>query len=441
MQQLGEKIKLKIEKIAQGGRGIGRYNNLVVFVKDTCPGDLVKIKITEVKKNYLCGDLLAVIKPSPFRVLPECPLFYECGGCVFQHIDYKFQKEIKRQILKDSLRKLKISPDICLSTDEPWNYRSKMQMALEKDKFGLYMEKSHKIVPLGNCLIQSLSNNLILNEFQKFLRKKTLPEIKYLISRVNSKGEILLVLVSQEKYLKEEEDLIGFLKNIPKLQGVILNYNPHIGNVILGKNNYLILGKNYLEEEIDALKYRIYETAFFQTNLEALKIIFSLIRKWIGIRKFKLIVDAYSGVGTFALMLSKYAHKIIGIEEEPQAAKSSKINQEINKLNNLEFINGKVEEHLSEILKNSKPDLIILDPPRKGVSREILELIKKNNLQEIFYISCNPATLSRDLEFLTNCGTRKNQTGGGRYKIKKVVPVDMFPQTAHIECIARISKF
>lgn len=426
--------------MAFGGCAISRFKNLVVFVPFGAPGDLVEAEIVEHKKNYARARILKIIHPSSLREKPACGVYYECGGCNFQHINYKGQLKCKDEIINDALRGVKIHSNVKIKPvigSSCWNYRNKAQWVYGNNIMGLYSKGSHNIVNLENCLIQNTLNNQLFDQIKKFTKKyqwqafdeaKKNGFIRHIVSRVNSSGsQLLLTLVSGDFNIPYLEEFTEFIRyNIPHIKGILVNKNDKSGNVILTDNFKTVWGENYLTETINNIKYKVSMLSFFQVNIEALKKIIDLITAFIS-APLGIIADLYCGVGTLALQVTHLCNTVYGFEENKWAALDAKHNKKINSIKGAKFFNIKVANGLDFLLKNKiKPDLIILDPPRIGCEKEVIFYLKSLKAPKIVYISCNPSTLARDLTALGQAG----------YKNVEIQPVDMFPQTYHVETVA-----
>lgn len=416
----------------------------MIFVPYGAPGDLAEVEVVKTEKKYARARILKIIEPSPHRVDPPCKVFYKCGGCQLQHMDYEFQLKCKDEIIKDSLRgllkicDLEIRPVIKTPCR---NYRNKVQWVYGGDAAGLYSRGTHKIIDLDDCLIQKPLNNLAFKYVKNFARQHKWEAfneldgsglIRYVASRVNSNSdEILLTLVATSFEIPHLDEFVKFMtESVPKIKGIMVNKNKKSGNVILTDENKIIWGKDCLNECIKKMKYKISALSFFQVNIEGLEKIIDLIIKFID-KPANVMVDAYCGVGTLALQLAHLSKRVYGFEENKHSINDAKYNAKLNAIKNIKFLNVQVKNGFDFLLKDRiKPDLIILDPPRAGCEGKVIEQLVKLKAQKIIYISCNPSTLARDLKQLIPAG----------YNKAVVQPVDMFPQTYHVETVALLSS-
>jgi len=441
------KYFIHIENINSKGEGVGRIDNWVVFVPYAVPGDYLEIEILSSQKKHSTGKILNIISPSDNRVTPLCPYFTLCGGCSLQTIKYSYQLYFKKELLKENLKKIgSINPEIVqdmIPSSQKWYYRNKVQHILSKTKKGVlktgfFQRHSHKVVNITECLIQHELSNKLIHEISHLLshtdwsiynEKFHSGLLRYIITKTSfSRKEIIFTLITTEENLPGKAKFIRSLENFSGLKGIVQNINPRRTNTIMGSENLLLWGRDYIIEDILGLKFKISPSSFFQTNVTQLEQMVNIIMDFVRPLKINFILDAYCGIGTFALFLSRLAQEIWGIEENSEAIRMAEENTVLNKLYNLNFIRGKVEDLIYRAGEKRSFDLIILDPPRKGCERNILQAIKKLKIKHIIYISCNPSTLARDLAFIVELG----------YIIKKIKPVDMFPHTSHIETICHM---
>lgn len=447
--KVNNEYTVEIEKVTNLGFGLAKLDGFVVFVKDSCPKDKLKIKITKVTKSYAEGAILDFIDPSPYRVKPFCPLQKVCGACQLQFIDYKFQMDIKRQIVQETVKNiagLDIEVNNTVPSPEIKNYRCKVQYPISETKnskrilAGYYKPKSHEIVNIKYCPIQPEICDKII-EFIRvkafdfgisgFNEKKHSGELRHVVIRTSRKtGKNLVVLVVNAT--KSFDRLNDFAKCIydefEDVSGVCVNFNSKKTNVILGKKTECICGNDYVEEKLLDKIFRIASNTFFQINPLSAENIFRYVKNYIS-ENFEnpLVLDAYSGISTFGICVSDICKKVVSVEECKESCDMAKIAARENKIKNIEIHN----QDAGEFFKKEKRmfDVTILDPPRKGCTKESLDNAVRVTKSSIVYVSCNPATLARDLKYLTE---EKGCT------VKSIQPFDMFCHTYHIENVAII---
>ena len=445
----GSRHLINIESINSRGEGVGRINDWVIFVSNAVPGDHLDIEILCKKKNYSTGKIKKIIFPSPGRITPLCEHFSLCGGCSFQTMNYKYQLNFKNELFIKNIEKIsKTSSEVIkdiIPSDKIWNYRNKVQQVLYKTqggsiKLGFFHKDSHKVIHIKDCPIQhELSNKLMAKitslfskiNFSIYNEKNHKGLFRYIISRTSfSNKEFLCILVTTDEILPYKDKFLSNLTDLPGLTGVIQNINKGDSNTVLGEKNIILWGKSCILEEIQGLKFLISSSTFFQINTGQVEKMYEIISSLIlPLTGLNYVIDAYCGIGTFSLFLSNKAKYIYGIEENRESVKLARKNSNLNKRLNIEFLCGKVEELLYTIAYNKQIDLIILDPPRKGCEKKVIQSLEKLKIKHIIYISCNPATLARDILFLKGIG----------YKIELIQPIDMFPHTSHIESITKLS--
>lgn len=447
----GDIVEIELADLANGGDCVGRYDDLAVFVPGGVPGELVKIRITEKKKNYARGEIVEVLRRAPERVEAECPVSGICGGCQLQHIAYEKQLEYKRKMMKDLLERIARleDPEVqpVFPAPHPFFYRNKAQFPLARDSegkiiAGFYERGSHEIVPLDSCQIQhplinrTMKKTLeILNDYPTltvYNEKTHKGLLRHLVIRTGvCTNQVLLVLVTSGKELPNKEEIAErVMKEIPELAGVLQNINPERSNVVLGKETGVIAGRDYYLDYIGNVRFAISINSFFQVNTLQTRNLYDFVVDFAGLTGKETVIDAYCGIGSISLYLAERAGEVIGIEEVPAAIEDAGKNARLNDINNCRFITGRVEDKLPELLaEGKKPDLIVFDPPRKGLAREVIEAVIGVKPEKIVYVSCNPATLARDLALFKE-----------DYDVRKVQPVDMFPNTYHVECVTLMSR-
>ncbi len=449
-------IELTIDKLTFQGSGLGHLaiddtmgNGLAIFVNGACPGDLLKVRIVKLNKNYGVGKIVEILKPSPHRVKPNCALSNACGGCCWQFVDYDFAIGQKTLIVKEALRGVAHSPEVLdtLKSPDIWEFRHKIQYPIRQTKVskrvlaGYFREGSHEIVNIKHCpiqpkivdeIIEFVRNNWTLGAYDE---KKCVGLLKHAVIRINSNhNEALAVFVLnyeklRDKETREIEDFTNKLRaKFPIITGVLLNFNAGATNTILSDNFKLISGVDYIFEQLDKKRYKINANSFFQTNPKCAVKIFETVKSFIN--EGSSVLDAYGGVGAIGIWVSDKAKNVVLVEENEEAVKNAKENFKLNEVKNYEVFAGDAKICFNDFLiKGRKFDYIILDPPRKGCEHKALKIISKLT-NSIIYVSCNPQTLARDIKILEEAG----------FVCKKIQPVDMFAHSYHIESVALIEK-
>ena len=446
--QQGQIVELEITDLNTRGEGVGRHEGRVVFVPNTVTGDRITTKIIQSKAKFAKGKLEQLLTPSPERIRPKCIVADKCGGCQWQHIESSFQRSAKRQQIIQALQRiggfkdLEVEP-VLHAAD--LNYRNKSTYPLARSstgqlQAGYYRYSSHKLVNLNQCPVQDERLDPLLKEAKQDIQQQGWSiyneathqgKLRHLSLRVGKHtGEMLLTLVSTSKNLAGiEEQAQQWLDKYPGLVGVCLNINSDRTNAILGKTTYTVAGKSYLREIFAGIELHIAADTFFQINTVAAELLFEAIVKQLELMGDETIIDAYCGIGTFTLPLAKKVRQVIGIEINPNSIDRAKSNAVLNQIDNATFYSGKVEDHLQQF--ELQPDILLLDPPRKGCDPQAIAAILKLQPSRIAYISCKPSTLARDLQLLCQSGV---------YQVASIQPADFFPQTTHIECCTILNK-
>jgi 23S rRNA (uracil1939-C5)-methyltransferase len=422
-------MEIKIEKLVYGGKGIGRVDNKVYFVPFVLPDELVEIKTTKEKKNFAEAVPLKIIKQNPERIEPKCKYFSICGGCDYQHTDYKNQLKIKKEIFKELLERIgKIyieQVDIIPSKNE-FFYRNRVQFKIQGNKVGFYKKESNQVVDIDKCiLLKENLSDLPLKIKNILLKMKFQPLEMHFFT--NSKNEVLMKIVFPKK-IKEFPFDLKHIKNILKIDivGIGLYFKNKKGVL----NRFKLFGKDFLIEDVVNYRYRISMDSFFQVNIFQLENLINLIENALKGKKFRKIADLYCGVGLLTFPASKFCESCIGIEVNKHAIKDAEYNKKLNKIGKINFYNLDIKDSINLINKEN-PEVIIVDPPRTGLDKNFLKNIKNfKNLKEIIYISCNPSTLARDLKKLEESG----------FKIENIKLIDMFPETYHIESFTVLKR-
>lgn len=441
-------IDVTIEDVTADGSGVAKYDNYPIFVNGGVTGDKVNITVTKRNKTYGFGRINSIIEPSPFRTEPVCPAFTACGGCDFMHIDYNYQIQIKENIIKGNMQRIGgLHPDEyyfdgVISAEDTLGYRNKAQLPLGRHKgktvFGFYSKRSHSIVPIAKCLIQNEDINTAAEIFLQYANKygisvydekKHKGILRHIYIRTGNKtGEMLFTVVTNSrKPLPHIDELINNLQVCSGLKGVIQNINTEKTNLILGSENRVLWGENKICSMIDDLKFTLSSESFFQVNGSQTEKLYAKALEYASPEKGENVFDLYCGTGSISLFLAKKAKKVIGVEIVEKAIENAKENAKNNDITNAEFYAGDCADVVRKLVDGGKTaDIVVVDPPRKGCSEDMLKLIDEISPKKLVYVSCNSATLARDVKIL----------GGYGYKLKKICGVDMFPHSGHIESVA-----
>ena len=444
-----DRIPLKIESCSSNGSGVGKHNGMAIFVPATAVGDEITAHILKVKKNYAFAKVESIVTPSADRITPECPVYLKCGGCVFSHMAYDAEKEIKSNHVKECFRRIGgvdpvFEPIIGGETDK--RYRNKAQYPVAFDngeiKTGFYSPHSHRVIHCPDCLLQPSDFEGILGVFSDYVKKNSVSIydetthrglLRHIYIRKGSaSGEIMVCAVINGNRLPAEDALVEeLLAKENNIKSIIINSNTKDTNVILGEKCRTLWGSDYITDILCGLKFRISPLSFYQVNRNQAEKLYEKAAEYAGLTGTETVMDLYCGAGTIGLSMAKNAKEIVGVEIVPEAIEDAKINMEINGITNARFLCGDAAQ-AAETLKAEgiRPDVIILDPPRKGCSPEMVKSAADFNPKRIVYVSCDPATLARD------CGLFK-ELG---YNTVKATPVDMFPRTGHVETVALLSK-
>ncbi len=448
----GEKFELSVEDIASSGDGISHYKGYTLFIPQAVKRDRVFVEVIKTTPRFGVTRLIKLITHSTDRTIPECPIYFECGGCQLQHIKYDEQMEFKKKVVKDSFErigkiKLPFEPET-IPARQPFFYRNKGIFSLKRTrkglKVGFFAKGTHTVVDIKDCPVLLEPINKIKEAIRRSIENKNVSVynelyhkgfLRSLIIRQSAKTkEILIGLVTTEgnfdgSFIQDIAEINNTLKGNYKIVGIVQNINSLKTNIILGTENRLLWGRDYLNESLGGINYQLSLISFFQINPYQTEILLKTVEEMLaGVKG--TILDTYSGIGSIALYLAKNsASSIIGIEENEVAVEDANKSMERNGIKNCSFLTGTTESHLKNFEGLSDTKAIILDPPRKGCSEEVLNSILKIKPEKIVYVSCNPSTLSRDLNKLSQI-----------YEIKKVKVIDMFPQTVHMETVVLLEK-
>ncbi len=456
----GDILELRVEKMAAGGMGIARLDGYVVFVKGGVPGDKVKARVYKKKKDYSEAKVLEVISPSEYRAETGCQYCGYCGGCQWQHIKYDAQLAYKREIVKEALAKIGGLDNIpvmdTIPSPELFGYRNKMEFTFsnrpwlmpsqlednpERPPFalGLHIPGSfNRVIDIESCLLQPDNGNAILDIAREYVRKTQIPVYdmkshqgfwRFLMLR-NSKafGDWMVNIVTSDDAPQVLMPLADEIcRRIKGVRTVVNNVTRKKAAVAVGDNELVLMGEGFIEEGIGGFRFRISANSFFQTNSKAAENLYTKVREYAGLSGREDVLDLYSGTGTIPIFISREAKQILGIEISRDGVIDAKNNCKINNIDNCEFVVGDIKEIIPKIA--FKADVIVIDPPRPGMHKEVTKMVLNMAARKIVYVSCNPATMARDLGYISQ-----------DYEIKEIQPVDMFPHTHHIEAVAKCVK-
>lgn len=442
--------------ISQGyeGEGIAKIDNKYpIFIEGALKGEKVKVRIVKVNKNFAYGKLMEVLEASEERVNPPCAIYKRCGGCKLQHASYKAQLDFKWDRVKDCVSKIgKLDPSIVkypLGMEEPWRYRNKVQLPIGlingEVKIGFFAPRSHDIIDMESCLIQDEIGDKVVKLTREWIEKFNIRPYNVdgeydekgivrhiMIRRGFTTNEVMVVLVTNGEKLPHKEEFVDLMvKNIPGIKSVIQNINSKKTNVILGLESKTLWGEDTISDYIGDFRFNISPLSFFQVNPTQTEVLYGKALEYANLTGNEEVFDAYCGTGTITLFLSQKAKKVYGVEIISQAIDNAWINAKENKVENVEFFVGESEVVIPDLInKGVKADVVVVDPPRKGCDKKLLDAITNIDAKKIVYVSCDPSTLGRDLQVLEDNG----------YKTLEVQPVDMFPNTSHVENVAKLIK-
>lgn len=431
------------------GEGIAKINNFTIFVKGAIKGEKVKILILKVNSSYAFAKILEIIAKSEYRCQEDCKSYKRCGGCDLRHIKYDKTLDIKRNMVQSLLNKTlknQIKVNDTIGMENPFNYRNKAQYPVGIDKegnstFGVFANRTHDIIPIEDCKIQTKISEEIAKYILKFIQENKIKvydekinrgTFRHIIVKVGmTTGEVMCVLVTNEEKIRKEKELIqGLKERFLEIKTIVKNINNKNTNVILGSKNMILYGDGYIEDKLGEYTFKISSMSFYQINPIQTEKLYNLAIEKAELTGNETILDLYCGIGTIGIFASKHVKQVYGIEIIAQAIQDAKENAKLNNIKNAEFIVGDVEFALSEVIETRKimPEVVFVDPPRKGLDNTTIQNLLKVEPKKIIYISCNPATLVRDLKIFEE-----------KYEIKDITPLDMFPWTKHIETVTLLT--
>ncbi|OIJ13640.1 23S rRNA (uracil-5-)-methyltransferase RumA [Anaerobacillus alkalilacustris] len=444
-----EIVEVTIEDLTHEGAGVAKIDGYALFIPKALPGERARVKVIKVNKGYGFGKLVEVLEKSDERIddIP-CPIFQNCGGCQLQHLSYEGQLKQKQKQVRDVLERIGKITDVTvhptLGMSDPWRYRNKAQVPFAEREGGLiagfYQERSHEIIDMNACLIQHEENDKVVQAVKEvaskfgvrgYDEKKHKGTLRHVVARygVNT-GQLMVVLVTRSKELPNKTKLIeGIREQLPNVTSIVQNINTKRTNVIFGDQTDVLWGEEYIYDTIGDVKFAISARSFYQVNPGQTKVLYDKALEYAKLNGSETVIDAYCGIGTISLFLAQKARHVYGVEIVPEAIDDAKRNAKLNGMTNVDFAVGGAEKVIPWwYTQGIRADTIVVDPPRKGCDEALLDTIIKMKPKRVVYVSCNPATLARDLRVLED----------GGYKTVEVQPVDMFPHTTHCEAVARI---
>lgn len=427
------------------GEGIAKIDDFTVFIPGVIRGETCKVLIVKVNKSFAYGKVLEIISKAESRKKVDCTTYKRCGGCDLRHIDYEYTLKMKQAIVQNLVNKT-LSKDIevnsTIGMQEPYYYRNKLQYPIGKnDKgkaiMGVFAKRTHEIIPVENCFIQNSKAQEVAREFVSLMNEQHISvydetsrtgAIRHIVVKVGVyTNEIMCMFVTNEEKIQNEEVLVKkLLMKFPNVKTIIKNINQRNTNVILGDRNVVLYGTGYIEDKLGEYTFKISPRSFYQTNPIQTEVLYNKAIEFAKLNKDDIICDLYCGIGTIGIFASRYVKKVYGIEIVEEAIEMAKENAVLNGIKNIEFMAGDVEKVFERMLQENNviPNVIIVDPPRRGLDNTTIETILKLGVSRLVYVSCNPATMVRDLKLLEE-----------KYEVKEIQPVDMFPFTTHVECV------
>lgn len=431
------------------GEGIAKIEDFTIFIKGAIKGEICRILVTKVNKSYAFGKLIEVVKQSDERVEADCATYKRCGGCSLRHIRYDETLAIKRNMVQNLVNKNlsnKVIVNEVIGMESPYYYRNKLQYPVGTNKdgkpvMGVYANRTHEIIPIQKCLIQNREAENVAKEIFNFIKENNISiynentrkgAIRHIIVKIGVKtGEIMCIIVTNEENIKCEKELVkDIVSKYPNVKTVIKNINNENTNVILGKRDVVLYGDGFIFDKLGEYTFKISAKSFYQTNPIQTEKLYSKAIEFAKLDENDVLCDLYCGIGTIGIFASNKVKQVYGIEIIEEAVEAAKENAKINNVNNIEFIIGDVENAFKELVgeRKVKPTAIIVDPPRRGLDGTTIGKIMELGVKKFVYISCNPATMVRDIKMMEN-----------KYGVSEIQPVDMFPFTSHVECVAVLS--
>jgi len=450
MLEAGQIKEVEIVDVNYTGQGVAKIDNFVVFIDKAIEGDHVEIKIIEKKKNFAVGKLLKIKEPSKDRINPPCEYFYECGGCQLMHMDYSAQLLYKKNRIINEMRRSSVNMDCAVINDtigmeNPFRYRNKTAFSVAKKNkeiiIGPYEQGTYNTVDISSCMLQSSEADKAVQFFKELMvkyhieaydKKTEKGTVRNIVIRSNSRKELMLIIVTATENFHNKDIIVKeLISHIKEIKTVVQNINSKNINLVMGYKNITLYGEGIINDSIGELIFTISPETFFQINPLQTEKLYSTAIGYANLNKNDICFDIYCGIGTISLMAAKRAKKVYGVEIIEQSIVNARENALNNNVINTEFFTGEAEKILPVLYsKNIIADVVIVDPPRKGCEKEVINTIIKMSPQRVVYVSCNPSTLSRDIKLLESAG----------YELKQVQPVDQFPWTTHVETVVLMSR-
>lgn len=445
-------VDLDIEDLSHEGLGVGKLEGYTLFVKGALPGERIKAKIMKMKKRYGFARLIEVYEASPHRIEPPCPIYKQCGGCQLQHLSYEEQLRQKELQVRSQLTKIggldleqvKVHPT--LGMENPWKYRNKAQVPIGEAEGGLiggfYRQGTHEIIDMQECMIQHEANDTVIQKTKQIAQELGISAydeqnhtglLRHVVVKYGFyTKELMLVLITLEENIPQKEKLISKLKaDFGDLKSIVQNVNPARTNVIFGDRTRVLWGEEYIYDRIGSIQFAISARSFYQVNPQQTKVLYDKALEYADLQGHETVIDAYCGIGTISLFLAQKAKRVLGVEVVPEAIADAKRNARLNGIENAEFAVGEAEKVIPWWkAQGIVADVVVVDPPRKGCDEALLKTMIEMKPKRVVYVSCNPATLARDLKILEE----------GGFRTVEVQPVDMFPHSYHVECCVLLKK-
>ena len=447
--QKNQVLEGEVTDLTHEGHGVIKVNAYPIFVPHALIGERIQYKIIKVKKNFAIGKLIEIYKESDAREIPPCEYYAKCGGCQLQHLNYTAQLEMKRNQVVNLFHRKGKMPNVAIENtvgmDNPWFYRNKSQIPVggqtDHVEMGYYRQRSHDIINMDKCLIQYEAHNEIMNAVRQLLNHYHIPPyderqqsglVRHVVLRKGFyTNEIMIVFVLNGTTLPHQKEIIQDLTGaFPQIKSIKININQAHSNVIMGKQSKTVYGNSTIKDTQGDLTFKINDQSFYQINVPQTQKLYDIAISEAGLTGNEIVLDAYCGIGTIALAMAPNAQHVYGVEVVPEAIEDAKTNAELNGLHNTTFVAGTAEDVILEWQKQGiQPDVVTVDPPRKGCDSTFIETLNQLQPQKIVYVSCNPSTQLRDVQLLLE-----------RYELVKVTPVDMFPHTTHVETVALLRR-